>query len=215
MRFALLALALPLAACGSDPDAASTSGPEDGADASTAELASSDAPGGSAGTTGADCLVGTWQIDPATMDPSRVQGMDEIPDADFSVGGSEGRALITFESDGDAIQRFEDFSVTINASVMGQTMSVRNNYSGTARATYRVEDGRIVAEPGEADLTATVSLNGGSAEPNPFATESVFETWERGRSAFTCEGDELLIDIYNPEDDTLVIEDVRYTRVAS
>ena len=149
------------------------------------------------------------------MDFDNIPAMQEVEDATFSVGETSGRALIAFEPDGDARQTFEDFSVTINASVMGMTMSVRNDYSGTAAAEYRVEEDRLVMEPGEAALSATVSVNGGAASPNPFAAESIFESWERGRSSFTCSGDDLTLDIRDPQDDTVFIQDVRYTRVAS
>lgn len=207
MRPTFFALALLLAACGSDDAASTTDVPNATPEADTPTETAS-APGS------ASCLVGTWQIDPASMDLDKIEGMDQIPNADFSVGGSEGRSLLVFEGGGEAVQRFEDFSLTINASVSGMTMSVRNDYDGTARATYRVEGDRLVMEPGEADLTAQVSINGGAPQGNPFATDSIFETWERGRSSFSCEGDELLFDIRNPEDDAVVIRDVRYTRVA-
>ncbi|MEM6326377.1 MAG: hypothetical protein AAF791_04595 [Bacteroidota bacterium] len=206
MRPALVLLAFVLAACGTDsaPDTASSDSATE-ADTPT-EIASAE--------TGETCLVGTWQIDPASMDLDKVEGMDQVPDAEFSIGASTGRALLVFEPGGEAVQRFEDFSVTVNAEVMGMTMSVQNNYSGTASATYRVEGDRLVMEPGEANLSATLRVNEGAAEPNPFATESIFETWERGRSTFACEGDLLSFDIRDPSDDTVFIRDVRYTRVA-
>lgn len=207
MRPALLLLSFLLVACGSDGDAPSATA----SDGSNEEAASTETASASSGD---DCLLGTWQIDPASMDLDKVEGLDEIPDAEFSMGGSSGRALLVFEPGGDAIQRFEDFSITINAAVMGMTMSVRNDYDGRAEATYRVEGDRLAVEPGEADLTAQVSINGGAPQGNPFATESVFEEWERGRSTFRCSGDELMFDIRNPEDDQVVIRDVRYTRVA-
>ena len=209
MRTLSLTLALLLTACGSG-DSAPTGGADERANdtpSSPAETASAAGP--------ASCLIGTWQLDPASMDFDNSPAMQEVPDAEFSVGETSGRALLAFEADGDAVQTFEDFSVTVNASVMGMTMSVRNDYSGTAAAEYRVEGDRLVMEPGEADLTATVSVNGGAARANPFATESIFESWERGRSSFACEGDDLTFDIRDPEDDTVFFHDVRYTRVGA
>ena len=214
MRTLLLSAVL-LFASGCASDAPADAAPSD-------DSASSDAPSAPeaaalSDASGAGCLIGTWQIDPASMDVGKVPAMQQIPDAQFSVGGSSGRALLVFEASGDAVQRFEDFSVTINASVMGQTVSVRNDYSGTARATYAVEDDRVVMTPGEAELTSSVSINGGAAEPNPFATESVFEEWERGRTAFECSGDDLTLDIYGPDSagGEVFVRDVRYTRVAA
>ncbi|MEM1055112.1 MAG: hypothetical protein AAGI52_06270 [Bacteroidota bacterium] len=204
MRLTVFALALLLSACAS----------EDPAPTGSAQSPTEATPSASAAPSDESCLVGTWQIDPASMDLDKVEGMDQVPDAEFSVGASEGRALLMFGPDGDARQSFEDFSVTINADVMGMSMSVRNDYRGTADATYRVEGDRLVMEPNAADLTATVSVNGGESRPNPFATESIFETWERGRSTFDCEGDELMFDIRDPQDDAVFIRDVRYTRVS-
>lgn len=207
MRPLLVLAALALAACGTDT-------PEASGESASGESRS--APEATAAPSGEDCLVGTWQIDPASMDLDKIPAMQEIPDAEFSVGESTGRALLAFDASGDAVQTFEDFSITIDATVMGQSMSVRNDYSGTAEATYTIEDDRIVMEPGEAELSTSVSINGGAAQPNPFATESVFEEWERGRTAFDCEGDALTFDIYGPESDggDVFIRDVRYTRVS-
>jgi hypothetical protein len=206
MRLVLLLLVLLLSACGAE----SSDAPVTDAGPSSEPVATT------APTSEADCLIGTWQIDPSSMDVNKVQGVQDIPDADFSVGESSGRALIAFEANGDAMQTFEDFSVTVNANVMGLAMSVRNDYTGTAAGTYAVENDRIVMQPGEANLSASVSINGGAAKPNPFATESVFEQSERGRTAFTCSGDELMLNIHAPESDggAEVIRDVRYTRVA-
>jgi hypothetical protein len=211
MRLARLIATFALVATGCGTDT-----PDAPADPASGEATAAAAAPEATDDSSADCLIGTWQIDPASMDLEKIPALQELPDAEFSVGGSTGRALLAFEASGDAVQTFEDFSITIDASVMGQTVSVRNNYSGTARATYAVEDERIVMEPGEADLSASVNVNGGTAQPNPFATESVFEEWERGRTAFECEGDLLTVDVYEPDSDggEAFIRDVRYTRVA-
>ena len=208
MRLALLILAVLASACGGEPSdtpESPTSSPGDPVATTESESASSDA-----------CLVGTWQIDPASMDMNKVEGIQDIPNAEFSVGESSGRALIAFEPDGTALQTFEDFSITINASVSGIQMSVRNDYSGTATGTYTVQGDRIAMEPGDADLSIAVSVNGGAPTNNPMGLESVFEEGERGRTAFTCSADELMFNIHSPDSagGEEVIRDVRYTRVA-
>ncbi|GAB5537128.1 MAG: hypothetical protein Rubg2KO_33770 [Rubricoccaceae bacterium] len=209
MRPAFLVLALLASACASDttdsPDPSST--PESLSENAVAET-------GSVGD--AECLLGTWQIDPASMDLNKVEGIQDIPNADFSVGASSGRALLAFESDGNALQTFEDFSITIDAAVSGIQMSVRNDYSGTASGTYAVEDGRISMEPGDADLSIAVSVNGGAPVDNPMGVESLFEEGERGRTAFTCSDDELMFTIHSPDSDggEAFIRDIRYTRAA-
>ncbi|MEO0558413.1 MAG: hypothetical protein AAF170_09535 [Bacteroidota bacterium] len=209
MRPALFALALLASACASDtsdtPDASSSPGTEP--ETAAVETASA---------SDAECLVGTWQIDPASMDLDKVEGIQDIPNANFSVGETSGRALIAFEPDGSAMQTFEDFSMTINAAVSGMQMSVRNDYSGTANGTYTVEDDRIVMEPGGADLSVSVSVNGGAPINNPMGVESLFAEGERGRTAFTCSDDELRVNIHSPDSagGEEFIRDVRYTRVA-
>lgn len=224
----VLSIALALAACGSEPagtDAAT--GPE-------ASTQSTDAPHGaptSAGPTlpdggpeelaeetaasGAEaCLVGTWEMDAAqTFRAEQFARIVPMEGARFSFGGDSGRALLVFGPDGQARQRWDDFSVTINASVMGVSVGVVNQYEGTASARYTVEEGRLVFEPGEADMSSTVIVNGQS-RPNPFATESLFEQAERGRSAFTCSGDVLTLDIRDPQNDETLFTEVRYTRAA-
>lgn len=208
MRSALLVLALLTGACGAE----SSDAPESTASSSDEPVATTE----TASASDAACLIGTWQIDPASMDMNKVEGIQDIPNAEFSVGESSGRALIAFEPDGDAQQTFEDFSITINAAVSGIQMRVRNDYSGTASGTYAVEDDRIVMQPGEADLSIAVSVNGGASVSNPMGIESLFEEGERGRTAFTCSGDELMFNIHSPDSagGEEVIRDVRYTRVA-
>ena len=220
MRIALLVLVLLTSACAGDSetvtaatsDGVSTSpdGDPDGSPETDSEIADATL------ADDADCLIGTWQIDPASMDMDKVEGIQNIPNANFSVGGSSGRALLAFEPDGDALQTFEEFSITINAAVSGIQMSVRNDYSGTASGTYTVEDDRIVMQPGEADLSIAVSVNGGAPTQNPMGVESLFEQGERGRTAFTCSADELMFNIHSPDSagGAEVIRDVRYTRVA-
>ena len=210
MRFALFAFALLLSACGAEP---SDDAPESPASSSDEPVAATEP----AAASDAACLIGTWQIDPASMDMDKVKGIQDIPNAEFSVGASSGRALLAFEPDGDAQQTFEDFSITINAAVSGIQMSVRNDYSGTASGTYAVEDDRIVMQPGDADLSIAVSVNGGAPMNNPMNIESLFEEGERGRTAFTCSDDELMFNIHSPDSagGEEVIRDVRYTRVAA
>ena len=205
MRLVPTLLALLLASgCASEPDVPS---PEASGAADEVAAAS--------GAGGADCLVGTWRLDPASIDFDEIPGMSEMPDASFSVGETEGEALLVFGPDGGTVQRFEDFVLTIDATVGQMALSVANAFDGTAEATYAVEGDRITFTPGEADLTSTVTVNG-TRRQNPFAVESIFESAERGRPTFDCSPEALSMDIYAPEADggELMFSDARYTRVA-
>ena len=141
--------------------------------------------------------------------------MAENPDADFSVGETQGEALLVFDADGGTVQRFEDFVLTIDATVGQMALSIANAFDGTAEASYSVEGDRITFTPGEADLTSTVTVNG-TRRQNPFMVESIFESAERGEPTFRCSSEVLSMDIRAPEADggEVMFSDARYTRVA-
>ena len=211
MRSVFAVLALVLASgCASEPDTPEASDTASGDPTSSTETASAPEASGAA-----DCLVGTWTLDPTSIDFDDVPGMSEIPNATFSVGETQGEALLSFDASGGALQRFDGFVMTVDATVGGMSLSVANSFDGTAAATYVVEGDRIVFTPGDASLTSTVTV-GGTRRPNPLPIESLFESSERGEPTFRCTPDVLSFDIRAPEADggEVMFSDARYLRVA-
>ncbi|SRR5690554_2885951 len=209
LRFAVpfgVLVALTLAACADDP--ATTPGAPD-----TAPEAEAPTPSASGG---AACLVGTWQADVES-----VYGPDfwerimprENGDFAFEFAGSEGRALVTFGPDGAFRQRFEDFTVSIDAAMpMGQMRSTVA-MDGTAEGTYSVHGDRLDMTPGTAhvSVTSSATMDGREMGTADLPFNDLFTSEAGAVVTFTCSGDELLVDIEVP-DSEIDFEDIRYVR---
>ncbi len=205
-RFALILL-LPFAfACGSD-DSSGVS--------AAGDVSQIDSP--SINRTGADCLVGSWEVDPESINMDGVNAMIDESGGGVTMefGGATGRGVMTFGSDGSARNTMENLALTINADSQVGEMEVTTTLDGTSDATYEIDGDQLHFEPGEADLSssARVVLGGREIRNSSMDLESFFETAERSLTTFECTGDVLLLDIHESADGgRMMFEDARYVR---
>lgn len=207
-RYALILL-LPFAlACGGGDDSND--------DYSTAgDVSGIDSP--SINRTGADCLVGSWEVDPESINMDGVNAMIDESGGGLTMefGGATGRGVMTFGSDGSARNTMDNLAITINADSQVGAMEVTTTMNGTADASYEIEGNQLHFVPGEADLNSSARVVLGGREISNSSTdfESLFETAERSMMTFECTGDVLLLDIHKTaEGGRMMFEDARYLR---
>ncbi len=205
-RFALLLL-LPFAfGCGGDSD---------GSTSTAGDVSRIDSP--SINRTGGDCLVGSWEVDPESINMDGVNEMigEGGGGLTMAFGGASGRGVMAFGADGTARNTMENLAITINADSEIGAMEVTTTMNGTADATYTIDGDQLHFEPGEADLTSgsRVVLGGREISNMSMDLESLFETAERSMMTFECTGDVLLLDIHETaEGGRMMFEDARYLR---
>lgn len=209
-RFSLLLL-LPLAlGCGGGDDA-------DSSVSTAGDVSGIDSP--SINRTGAECLVGTWQMDiEESFNLEYINEMmsQEGASTEMEYGGHSGEAHLTITGDGTAQYQMNNLAITINATSPVGDMTTTNTMNGTSAASYSVEGEELHFEPGEADLTANVeaTLGGNQVMNSSMDVESIFESAPNSMMTFECTGDVLLLDIYEtPEGGRLMFKDTRYMRV--
>ena len=167
--------------------------------------------------TGEDCLVGSWELDPGSINLDAINEMtgEGSGGLTMSFGGTTGRGVMTFNADGSARSTMDNLAITINTDSQVGEMEVTTTMNGSSDATYTVDSDALHFVPGEASLTssARVILDGTEISNSAMDLESLFETAERSMTTFTCRGDVLLLDIHETaEGGRLMFEDTRYVR---
>jgi hypothetical protein len=217
----VLAAALVLSACASDPAAdSSDAGASD--EAAAGDLAAGAAGGGEA-SGGVGCLHGTWAADAertfrpevwARLMPPE-QGAPEVRFRDAS-----GRALLTFEPDGTLRRRFEDFRVTMDMTMQGgRAVDVAMAMEGDDAARYAVDGDRLTfqAGTGPSGIRGRMTMRMDGRQMVDQAMDAgLFAVSDdtSGVLTYDCRADELLVDVAAPGDEPrLLFDDARYTRV--
>lgn len=200
MRRATIALAIVLvaAACSSDGGAAdettttvvsggatsSTEAPS----ASTSTTSTTGAPQGSGG--GAECLVGTWNLDAEAFFEAITASMSaaELQGASFAHVGGVYQAVI--EADGTFIDRRVDWNFAVTSPAGELEVIINHERTGS----WRIDDGIIdVSLPGDVPAEQQVFIDGEEFEfPGgvlPFSPPAV--DWIP--AAYDCDGDTLNI----------------------
>ena len=206
----LAALVLLLAACGNDDDDPAAVGAGNGNGNGTngeVEDDDGDEPDDTTTTTaepttttaepevtsGAECLIGTWQLDNDEWAAAFQQMIP--PDAPMGDATVSGRVQIEFRADGASTSIYEDWTIhsEVTQPAPGEMTITRD---GDDHGTYTAgDDGSISYTPTETNSTVDVhSVIGGQAMDMPgIEGEQTDVIGEAG--SYTCEGDRLNIDV--------------------
>lgn len=183
----LLAVVVALAACGGSPDGATTtSSGETTTSSSTSTSAATSTTTATAGPgEGADCLVGTWELDSEAFVASfqEVYGGSEISDSRYV----EGRLLATFEPDGTFRDERQDW--TWEMETAGGVFRMRVN--GENQGSYAVDGERLTITMEEigVDASMEMEMNGEVIELPGSGDLPVEPPVVEGSGTFTCSGD--------------------------
>ena len=193
----LLLLVVALAACGGSPDGATattSSGETTTSSSSTTTVADTTTTTTSATTStsatagpgeGADCLVGTWELDSEAFVASfqDVYGGTEISDSRYV----EGQLLATFEPDGTFRDERQDW--TWEMETAGGVFRMRVN--GENHGSYAVDGERLSVTMEEigVDVSMEMEMNGEGIELPGSGDLPVEPPVVEGSGTFTCSGD--------------------------
>ena len=204
----LAALLLLLAACGNDDDSAAVGAGNGNGDDTNGEVeddAEDDESDDTTTTTaeptttttepevtsGAECLIGTWQLDNEEWAAAFQQMIP--PDAPMGDATVTGRLTIEFRGDGTSTSIYDDWTIRseVTQPAPGEVTITRD---GDDHGTYTAgDDGSISYTPTETNTTVDVtSVVGGQTMAMP-GIEGEQTDVIGGAGSFTCEGDRMSI----------------------
>lgn len=210
-QFALILL-LPFAlACGGDDesnDNYSTAGDVSGIDSPSINL------------TGANCLIGNWEMDIATsynMDALNAMMAQEDIAFQAELEGTDGTISMTLNPDGSAESTMDNAVITVNANSPLGEMTVINTMNGTASGSYSVAGDTLnFFGGGDGSMTTNTQVMMGDQQVSNSSSDqdSVFDSSsETTTMTYECTGDVLTIDVSDSAvSEAPVFVDMRFTR---